>query len=263
MRHPGPCGSRRTLDPAGSGQEAVGGILGVQAALDGMTALCQLGLGERQGLAAGNAQLLVHKVDAADLLCDGVLDLQPGVHFEEIEPAVRRQQELHRAGAGVVHGVRQAQGGIRHALPQIGVYGRRGRLLDDLLMPALDRALALEQVNPVAAAVAEHLHLYVSGPVDIFFKQQGGVPKGLLRLARPGLERREKFRGVLDHPHAFAAAAGSRLHQHGVTEALRGCRRLTRQTVGVGCLEAGNDGHAGPFGDLLGNDLRAHVTDRG
>ena len=157
-------------DAPGGGQEAGGGVLGVQAALDGVAALRQLRLGERQRLAGGDAQLLVHQVDAADLLGDGVLHLQPGVHFEEVERAVRGQQELDRAGAGVIHRVGEAQGGVRHTLPQVGVHRRRRRLLDDLLVPALDRALALEQVNPATKAVAEHLHLHVSRAVDVLFE---------------------------------------------------------------------------------------------
>ena len=122
-------------------------------------------------------------------------------------------------------------------------------------MAALDGALAFEQVNPVAAVVPEHLHLHVARPVDVFFEQQGSVPEGLLRLARPGLKSPGEVRWLLDPAHALAAAAGRRLHQHRVTEPLRSGRRFTRQAGVVGRPKAGNDGHAGLFGNPFGNDL--------
>ena len=41
-------------------------------------------------------------------------------------------------------------------------HARCGRFFDDLLMPALDRAVALVQVNAVAVAIGEDLDLDVS-----------------------------------------------------------------------------------------------------
>ena len=48
--------------------------------------------------------------------------------------------------------------------PQLGVDGGRRRLLDDLLVAALDGAFPLEEVDDVAVGVAEDLHLDVAGP---------------------------------------------------------------------------------------------------
>ena len=47
-------------------------------------------------------------------------------------------------------------------MPQVLVDGRTGRLLEHLLVPALGRAVALEEVDDVAVTVAEHLHLEVT-----------------------------------------------------------------------------------------------------
>ena len=42
------------------------------------------------------------------------------------------------------------------------VHARRGRLLDHLLVAALQRAVALEQVHGIAVPVGEHLDLDVA-----------------------------------------------------------------------------------------------------
>ena len=55
---------------------------------------------ERQRLAGGDADLLAHEVDAGDQLGDRVLDLEAGVHLDEVELAVL-VQELEGAGAAV------------------------------------------------------------------------------------------------------------------------------------------------------------------
>ena len=47
-----------------------------------------------------------------------------------------------------------------------GVEVRGGRDLDDLLVAALDAAVALTEVDDVASLVAEHLHLDVADCVD-------------------------------------------------------------------------------------------------
>src|SRR3546814_15820675 len=57
-------------------------------------------LPDRQLLAAGDQQLLAHQVDAGDPLGHRVLDLDAGVHLDEVEAAVL-EQELERAGAAV------------------------------------------------------------------------------------------------------------------------------------------------------------------
>jgi hypothetical protein len=48
-----------------------------------------------------------------------------------------------------------------HGLPHCGVDKRRGSLFDDLLVAALDRALALRQREVVAVLVTQHLDLNV------------------------------------------------------------------------------------------------------
>ena len=55
-----------------------------------------------QALAAGDADLLAHEVDAGDHLGHRMLDLEPGVHLDEVEFAIL-VEELDRAGAAIAH----------------------------------------------------------------------------------------------------------------------------------------------------------------
>ena len=126
----------------------------------------------RDGLAGGDAELLADEVDAGDLLGDGVLDLEAGVDLEEEELArVVVDQELDRARRRVPDGPGQAEGGLAHRGAHGLVDHRRRRLLDDLLVAALDRALALAEVHEGAVAVAEDLDLDVAGPGDVALEE--------------------------------------------------------------------------------------------
>ena len=54
-------------------------------------------------MAHGDLDLRLHDIDRGDFLGDGVFDLNPWVHFDEI-PLARFDidEELHGAGVGVV-----------------------------------------------------------------------------------------------------------------------------------------------------------------
>ena len=75
------------------------GILRAQPHLDGVAGELDVLLLEPERLAAGDAQLQLDQIEPGDRLGDGMLDLQPRVHFHEIELAVWVEQEFQRAGA--------------------------------------------------------------------------------------------------------------------------------------------------------------------
>ena len=117
-----------------------------------------------------------------------MLDLQARVHLDEVELAVL-VEELDRAGAAIVellHGAWRTI--VADLLALLGVEGRRGRLLPDLLVPALQRAVALAEMDGVALAVAEHLDLDVAGLAEILLDIDAVVAEGGLGLAARGLE---------------------------------------------------------------------------
>ena len=127
-----------------------------------MTAQVNLLLAQRQGFASRHSDLPGHQVLASDHLGYRMLDLQPGVHFQEVELAVIGQQKLHSASALIIHRSCSRQGSIAHGFAQLWADGGAGRFFNDFAMATLHRAIALAEKNQVAMAVAEDLHLDMS-----------------------------------------------------------------------------------------------------
>ena len=94
------------------------------------------------------------------------------------------------------------------------VEGRRGAFLPDLLVAALQRAVALAEMDGVALAVAEHLDLDVARTRQIFLQIDRIVAERGLGLGARGGERLGQSLRRLGDLHAAAAAAGRRLDQH-------------------------------------------------
>ena len=168
-------------------------VLGVQPRLHRVPGGAQRGLVEREPLARRDPQLLLDEVDAVDELRDRVLDLQPRVHLEE-EVLGPGGEELDRAGALVAARPRERHGGRAERRAARVVHHRRGRLLDHLLVAALERALALAEVEHLPVAVGEHLHLDVARALEVALDEHAAVAERGRRLAPGGVERRAELR---------------------------------------------------------------------
>src|SRR5439155_21322296 len=103
-----------------------------------------------------------------------MLHLEPGVHLEEVELGAR-DQELRGSRAAIAHSLRDRDRCRLEPLAQRIARARRWRLLDHLLVAPLERALALEQVERAAPAVAQDLHLHVAGAPEPLLE----IPRGL------------------------------------------------------------------------------------
>ena len=170
-------------------------------------------LGHAERRAGGDADLLAHQVDAGHRLGDRMLDLQAGVHLDEVELAVL-VEELHGAGAAVLELAHRRGGQLADHPALLGVQRRRGGLFQHLLVAALQRAVALAEMHAGSHAVAQHLDLDMARMVEILLEIDRIVAEGGLGLGageREGLGRRV---GVVDDLHAASAAAGDRLDQH-------------------------------------------------
>ena len=89
-----------------------------------------------------------------------------------------------------------------------------GAFLEQLLMAALDRALALAEVDDGAVMIAEHLELDVARPLDVLLDVDVADAERRFGLALRRLERLAQLVWRADHAHAAAAAAGHRLDDH-------------------------------------------------
>ena len=64
-----------------------------------------------------------------------------------------------------------------------------GAFLEQLLVPPLDRALALAEVHDRAVMIAEHLELDVARVLDVLLDVDVADAEGRFRLALRGLQR--------------------------------------------------------------------------
>ena len=88
---------------------------------------------------------------------------------------------------------------------RVGQRGRR-RLLEELLVAALDAALAIVQVDHVAVTVGHDLDLDVPRPLDELLDVDAALAERLLRLGARLVHRVDEAHVVVGDAHAAAAA---------------------------------------------------------
>ena len=139
-------------------------------------------------------------------------------------------------------------------LPGRLVQVRRRGDLDDLLVPALDRAVALEEVDHLALGVGQHLHLDVTGAQDGALDEHAGVAERPLCLAHGGGEGLRETVALVDPAHPAPAPTGDGLDEHGEAHLVRGGEQGVGVVGGVGGLQ---HGQPRPLGGGDGGDLVA------
>ena len=249
-------------DLAGVGHEVVGGVLGGDTGLDGVAVALNGLLGGDvdflgvEGIALGDEDLGADDVHVGDQLGDGVLHLNPGVHFDEVGVALQVHQELAGAGVPVAHVAAQSQGAVEDLLA--GSFGDRegGSVLNHLLVTALDGAVTVVQVDHVAVVIGQDLDLHVLGAPQVLFNKDLVVAEGLLGLVDGLLELLGHVCFLINNAHAAATAAVGGLQHHGVANLLGHFHGFLHGLHGV--VHTRDNGHVGGDGDLLGGDLVAH-----
>ena len=245
----------------GDGRKLLRRILGIDAEFDGAAPVRRGRLLEGDRLAGCDPHLLGHEIDAEDFLGDRMLDLDACVHLdEEPAPAVEIVDEFDGAGAFVFDVADERVAASAICARTRGVQHRRRRLLDQLLVAALDAAIALPQMDRVAVAVAKHLNFDVAHPGKETLEVNLRIAEGRQRLRR-GLR---ELRGELVRPgsdaHTAAAAAAGGFQQHRKADVV-GDRR-SRLRVGEALLRAGHHRHAIALGSAARLHLVAHHADR-
>src|SRR6185436_15086000 len=166
-----------------------------------------------------------------------VLDLDAGVNLEEEEfvaivISLGIDQELDRAGAAILQPRREPQRRFVQAGAQLAGQPGRRRLLDELLVAALHRAITFAELHYPARAVSQHLHLDVARPRDVALQVHARIAEGGTGLGRRELERGIELTPALDTLHAAAAAATHRLDEKRQTDAARQRARLVERIHG-------------------------------
>src|ERR1051325_7826240 len=153
-------------EPAVIGHEVVRGILGRhpalhrEAVLHDLRLIPQADLRIAQRPALRDEDLRLDQIVAGDLLGDSVLDLNARIDLDEVELAgIDIEEELDGGRVVDAGGPADGEGGVPERLADLVVEVRRRRQFDDLLMAALQRAVALEEMDQTAMLIAEELDL--------------------------------------------------------------------------------------------------------
>ena len=155
------------------------GMFGVDAAFDGVAAQLDIGLGVGERRAAGDLDLLDDEIEAGNHLGDRMLDLDAGIHLDEIELAIL-VEELDGAGAGIAQLAHGGGADFADPVALVLIERRGGGLLQNLLMAALQGAVALADMHGVSPPVAENLDLDMARLFQIFFQIDRVVAEGRL-----------------------------------------------------------------------------------
>ncbi|SKU05381.1 Uncharacterised protein [Mycobacteroides abscessus subsp. abscessus] len=222
-----------------------------------MTAQHDLLLGQWEPFTRGDKDLPLHQVDAGHHLGYRMLHLEPGIHLHEVVRlgCIAIEDEFDRAGAEISHTARDLTRCLAHSGAQLWGQQRRRSLFDDLLMPALQAALALAQVHHVAVGVAEYLNLDMPGASKIALHQQGVIAEEGGSLAPRCDQCVRNSAQVVYHPHALTATARGGFDDQRDPDFLRGENQLG---IGERSDAAGHHGFAGRGHRVLGPDLVAH-----
>ena len=188
-----------------------------------------------------------------------MLDLESGVHLEERDGAVLAHEELAGAGADVPGFVQDRLG--RGVQPRHLVVGeeRRGRLLDQLLVPPLERAVAGRDHHDVAVLVGQALGLDVAGLVEELLDEALAAAERRDGLAHRGLVGVGDLGHLAGDLESTAPTAERRLDRDRQAVLLRERHRLVGVLEGV--LGARRERCADLLGDVPGLDLVAECVD--
>ncbi len=183
-----------------------------------------------------------------------MLDLDARVHLDEDVAPVLTDQELDGAGVLVADGAGEREAMRAQLLADGRIEVLCGRHLDDLLVAALDRTVAFEEVDGRAESVSEDLHLDVAWTVDRLLQEDGRVAEGRGGFAHRGGGLLVQLRRVVDTTEAASATAGGSLHEEREAD----CFRIAHEHVDIGPTRAGSKRRdTGGLGDLEGADLVA------
>lgn len=146
------------------------------------------------------------EVDAGDHLRDRVLDLKPRVELQEVVGAVA-VKVLNRTRRDVANLLGETHRGVLHLVDQVGRGHHHRPLLDDLLVAALDGAIAFEEVDDIPVSVAEDLDLDMARRVDVLLGDDLVIAKGRLGFPLCRCQGVGQVAFMIDLPHALAATA--------------------------------------------------------
>ena len=235
-------------------------VFGVDAAFDGGAFKNNVALLEAQTFACGDADLLGDDVNARHPFGHGVFNLHTGVHFDEIELAVFKQ-ELKGTCSAIADIHTGFSATFADVATQFRGNARRRRFFDDFLVTTLHGAVAFAQIDGVLEVVREHLNFDVARIFQELFQIDLVRAECGIGLRLRHVDRGQQRSFGTHHAHAATAAARARLDEHGVADFAGNAKNFLR-IIGQSTVAAWNAGNARIDHRLFGVDLVAHQTDR-
>src|SRR6266571_7843089 len=169
-------GRLQICDPSRRWKEIVFRVFRIDSTLNRVAVPTDFILFERKRRPIRDRDLFAHEVDSSHEFSHRMLDLQARVHLEEIKLTRGFSDEkLNRAGANIIHRARDLDRGFAHLHAQRRIVDRGRAFFDDFLVAALNRALALAEMNHVSASIREELDFDVAWLVDDFFEIERSV----------------------------------------------------------------------------------------
>src|ERR1700686_949750 len=184
-------------------------MLGIDAALDRMSAMHDGALQYiGQLFARGDHDLTLHQVHVRDHFGDGMLHLDARVHLDEVKPPLLVHEKFDGAGIVIADLTERLAEDFSDFLSKLGSYSHRWRLLQQLLVAPLNRALAFSQTDNVAMLVAQHLEFDVARVLDILLEIKVAVAERGRGLRLRLTVKRGQFILIAHDAHAPPATAG-------------------------------------------------------
>src|SRR5699024_424164 len=163
--HPWAHRSGEDVEPSGRGHELPARAFAVDPELEAVPAHRSILVSQR--FSPSDPELPPHHIDPGHLVAHRVLDLPAGGDLQEADRAVRTHQELTGPGTFIVRRPQDRLRGLIELLLLLGREERRRRLLDELLVPALERAVASRDHHDSTLGVREALRLDMPGCIQV------------------------------------------------------------------------------------------------
>ena len=209
--------------------------------------------------AARHVNLQLDQIEPGGAFGHRMLDLQARVHFHEKEtPLFRLVQEFHRAGIAVARGLAQAHRRFAKSLILFWSKNRAGGFLKNLLVAALDSAVAHPASPGGSVVVGDDLHLNVAcSTLNKLLHENGRVAKGLECLGASALESFGEVAGLTNFANSVTPTPSGGLNKEWVAQVLSVAfgvgERLHRAVAPGGYL------YLLSFGQAFRRDLVAHA----
>src|SRR5574344_608021 len=152
-------------------------FFGIHTRFKGMTMNLQFMLLFLQWLTKSNSPLPLNQVLPCNHFCDGVFDLQAGIHFHEISSTVLLDNKLYRTCAHVIYSTCGINCGLAHSFEFIFWHFWCRCFFKHFLVATLYRAITFKQMHVVAVSIAKNLYFNMTWLNHIAFNQHIFITK--------------------------------------------------------------------------------------